>query len=140
MTLTLPNATIDQLSDIHEDRAKAIVKAAQLATPTLHEDESRVDLIEVGPNIAMISVPYCKYLQQAPDLSLVQIVPKRFLIVISAGTSLPTIEVYMEDQIELLADDEVRDRQILTRLLERLRAARRAHRATLASVMLVETN
>ena len=31
VTLTLPRTTIDQLSDIHEDRATAIVKAAEFA-------------------------------------------------------------------------------------------------------------
>jgi hypothetical protein len=138
--LTLPAATIDQLSDIHEDRAKAIVKAAQFATMGGQEDEARVELIEVGPNVAMIAVPYCKYLQQVPDVSLVQIVPNRYLIVISSGLPLSAIEIGVEDQIELLGDDEARDRAILTRVLEQLRAARRANRASLASVVLVDTN
>jgi hypothetical protein len=138
--LTLPAATIDQLSDIHEDRAKAIVKAAQFATMGGQEDEARVELIEVGPNVAMIAVPYCRYLQQVPDVSLVQIVPNRYLIVISSGLPLSAIEIGVEDQIELLGDDEARDRAILTRVLEQLRAARRANRASLASVVLVDTN
>jgi hypothetical protein len=139
VTLTLPRETIDQLSDIHEDRAKAIVKAARFATMGSQDDETRVDLIEVGPNLAMIAVPYCKYLQQVPEVSLVQIVPNRFLIVIAAGSPLSAIEIGVEDQLELLGPDEARDRTILTQVLERLRAARRAHRASLASVVLVET-
>ena len=140
VTLTFPSATIEQLSDIHEDRAKAIVKAAQFATMAGHEDEAGVDLIEVAANVAMIAVPYCRYLQQVPDVSLVEIVPGRFLIVISAGTPLTAIEVALEDQIDLLGDDEPRDRAILANVLARLRNARRSNRASLASVVLVDTN
>ena len=140
MTLTLPNSTIEQLSDIHEDRAKAIVKAAQLAAATWSEDHTRAELIEVGANLAMIAVPYCRYLQNAPDLSLVQILPNRFLIVISAGTPLSAVEIYVEDQLEMLPEAEDRDRRILADLLDRLRAARRTNRASLAAVVLVNTD
>lgn len=138
VTLTLPNATIEQLSDIHADRAKAIVKAAELASPNLQADEARVDLIEVAPNVAMITVPYCRYLQNSREISLVEIVPNRFLIVLSAGTPLSAVELAVEDQLETLPADEVRDRRILDQLLERLRAARRANRANLAAVVLVD--
>jgi hypothetical protein len=140
VTLTLPKATIDQLSGIHQDRAKAIVKAAQLAAPAAPDDETRVDLIEVGPNVAMIAVPYCKYLAQSPEISLVHVLPNRFLILLSAGTPLSSIEIYVEDQLELLAEDKAKDRQILSNLLEKLRKARRANRASLAAVVLVKTN
>ena len=140
MTLTLPNHTIEQLSDIHEDRAKAIVKAAQFATMGAQDEEARVELIEVGPNVAMIAVPYSRYLQRVPHVSLVQIVPSRFLIVISPGTPLSSIELAVEDQIELLGEAEARDRTILTQVLDRLRNARRENRASLASVVLVDTN
>lgn len=140
VTLTLPKETIEQLSDIHEDRAKAIVKATQLAAATSPEDQARAELIEVGPNLAMIAVPHCKYLQQAPDISLVQVLPNRFLIVVSAGTPLSAIEIHVADQLALLPEDEARDRQILSDLLERLREARRANRASLAAVVLVNTD
>jgi hypothetical protein len=140
VTLTLPNTTIEQLSDIHRDRAKAIVKAAQLAAPAATPDDQRVDLIEVGPNLAMIVVPYCKYLERSDEISLVQVVPNRFLIVISAGTPLSDIEIFVEDQLEIIPETEARDRRILSHLLERLRAARRANRASLAAVVLVSTD
>jgi hypothetical protein len=75
-----------------------------------------------------------------PDVSLVEIVPGRFLIVISAGTPLTAIEVALEDQIDLLGDGEPRDRAILANVVARLRNARRSNRASLASVVLVDTN
>lgn len=138
MTLTLPDSTIDQLSDIDEDRAKAIVKAAQLATVNAPDDDTRVDLIEVSPSLAMIVVPYCRYLHESPDISLARIVPNRYLITLPEGTPLSTIEIGVEDQLELLDPDEARDRAILEQLLARLRSARRANRANLASVVLVD--
>ncbi len=138
MTLTLPDSTIEQLSDIHEDRAKAIVKAAQLATTSGQDDDTRVDLIEVSPQAAMIVVPYCRYLHEAPDITLAQIVPNRFLIVLSEGTPLSTVEIAVDDLLEMIAEDEVRDRLILTRLLEKLRSARRSNRANMATVVLVD--
>ena len=88
----------------------------------------------------MIAVPYCRYLQQAPDISLVQVLPNRFLIVVSAGTPLSAVEIYVADQLALLAEDEERDRLILGDLLDRLREARRANRASLAAVVLVNTD
>jgi flagellar biogenesis protein FliO len=127
------------LSDIHEDRAKAIVKATELAASSSGSDDSRVDLIEVGENLAMIAVPYSRYLEQSTEISLVQVVPSRFLIVVTAGTPLSNIEIFVEDQLEVVPEAEERDRQILAHLLERLRAARRANRASLAAVVLVNT-
>lgn len=138
VTLTLPDRTIEQLSDIDGDRAKAIVKAAQFATSGARDDDTRVDLVEVSAGVALIIVPYCRYLHESPDISLAQIVPGRFLIMLPEGTPLSTVEIAVGDQLALMDQSDTRDREVLQQLLTHLRAARRANRANMASVVLVD--
>ncbi len=136
--MTLPDRTIEQLSDIDDDRAKAIVKAAQLATRGAGDDDTRVDLIEVSSGVALIIVPYCRLLHESPDISLAQIVPGRFLIMLPEGAPLSTVEIAVDDQLALLDETATRDREVLEQLLAHLRSARRANRANMASVVLVD--
>ena len=140
ITLTLPEDTIDRLSQINTDRAKAIVQAVEIATPPESETRPAVELIEVASKVGMLSVPYCGYLHGIPGLKFISIAPNRFLMALSVGSTLSSVEISVSDELEKLADDDdkMRERQILKQLLTHLRTLRRSDRVNLFKVILVE--
>jgi hypothetical protein len=136
VTLTLPQETIDKLTMLDPDRARAIVHATDVAVPS-GQGDPRVEVISVAPGVGMLTVPTCRYLEKLPGLSLAQIVPGRFLIVLTAGTTVSDTEVAILDQLERVDESQPRDRAILEQLLTHLRQFRRSERVNLAEVILV---
>jgi hypothetical protein len=139
VTLTLPEQTIDQLSRIDVDRAKAIVLATEAAL-NAESAAPQVKLVTVAPNVGMITVPPCPPLAEIPGLSLAQILPNRFLLVLAAGTSFSDVEVAVGDLLEQTAGVALHDRQILEQLLMHFRTLRRSDRVNMAEVILIEVD
>lgn len=139
VTLTLPEETIDRLRHFDEDRAKAIVMAAERGAPAEEgADAAMVELIEVGGDLGMIMVPSCACLKSIPDLRLAQVAPNRCLVLLSAGTPLSDIEIALADQLEAQQGQAAAERQILIQLLQHIRSYRRSKRVDKAEVILVE--
>lgn len=138
VTVTLPESTLAKLAAIDEDRARAIARVTELATSGGPRDDALVEVNKVTPNLGMLTVPYCRHLATIPGLNLVQILPSRYLIVITAGSPLSLIELTIADTLDELGGEEARDRAILTRVLEHLRDFRRLRRTTTAEVILLE--
>lgn len=137
VTITLPEQTLADLFRIDDDRARAIVRATAMAIPEPDISEPLVRVIEVGRDIGMITVPWCEALLEIADLSLVQITPTRYLIVISSGRPLSEIERAMVDRIGSLDPGRAVERGVLTDLLGHLRRFRRTERVDTAEVILV---
>jgi hypothetical protein len=138
ITLTLPEATLEKLTTIHADRAHAIVQAAEFAVPTGEVDRTGVQIVTVGASVGMLTVPYSPRLREIPGLSLAQILPNRFIIVLAGGTSFADVEVALMDQLDRIEAADAHERSILTDLLEHLRKLRRSERINMAEVILVE--
>ena len=138
VTVTLPESTLASLAVIDEDRARAIARATELATAGETLDEALVEVNKVTPNLGMITVPYCRYLTTIPGLTLAQVRPSRYLIVITSGSPLSLIELTIADVLGELGPAEARDHEILTRVLDHLRDFRRLRRADTAEVILLE--
>ncbi|WP_181707060.1 hypothetical protein [Chthonobacter rhizosphaerae] len=137
VTITLPEATLEKLAAINEDRARAIVHAADVASTGNGQDEG-VRVTKVGPGVGMLTVPHCPSLQSIPGLDLVQILPSRFLIVVTSGTNASTLELAILDGLDDLPADNIRDREILADLLKYLRTFRRSEKVSTAEVILVD--
>ena len=137
VTLTLPETTLEKLTAIHTDRAHAIVQAAQFAVPDDEAEQERVRVVKVGADVGMITVPYSARLQAVPGLSLAQILPNRYIIVLAEGTSLADVEVALIDQVERFDPSERREKPIFVELLQHLRSLRRSERMNIAEVILV---
>lgn len=138
VTLTLPEETIDRLRQIDEDRAKAIVMAAQMAAPAEDADAAAVELIQVGGDVGMITVPSCACLKSIPELKLAQVAPNRCLVLLSSGTPLSDIEIALADHLETQRGQGTAERHILIQLLQHIRSYRRSKRVDKAEVILVE--
>lgn len=135
VTLTLPEHTLTQLAQINEDRAKAIVIATEMAAPSKEASSTTVELIDVGQNLALITVPYCEPLQRIKELTLIQISPSRYLLISLTGTPLANIEVSILDQLEHLDRENVRDREILEGVLSHWRSFRKSSRLNTAELI-----
>ncbi len=138
VTVTLPEDTLALLSAIDGDRARAIVRATEYASAQYGGDDPSVKMQAVSPNTAVITVPESPTLSALDGLTLIQISPSRYLIVVEPGTSLVQVEISILDALESLPDTDTRDRSVLSELLRSLRASRRTERARTGELILVE--
>lgn len=144
VTVTLPQATLRDLASLDEDRARAIVRATELAVGARRsapKPEPEVDTFAVAVDSALITVPFCRPLTEIEGLRLIRILPTRHLVILDPGTPLAEVEIAITDKIDALqaGAEADTDRQVLVTLLERLRGYRRSHRSRTAEVILVAT-
>ena len=116
ITVTLPERTLQQLGLIHADRARAIVKATTAALGLKAGKRPLIDVVEAYPGQALIIVGPSQRLREIDFLKLVEIAPSRFLLVLSIGTAIDSLEVAVGDLIEHLAPEDVYERELLTEL------------------------
>ncbi len=149
VTITLPHRTLDQLKSLDEDRAKAVVKAVDVAMGTGPRETPGapgvpgvpgaplVDVVEMAPGMSLLVVPPSRSLRRIPWLTLIEVSPLRNLLVIRAGTSIEKVEITLMDLIDdagLSAPDEV---PLLEALRERLTHMRRGERLSKVELLVV---
>lgn len=137
ITVTLPERILQQLTALHTDRARAIVKATTLAIGFEKEERPLVDVVEVRPSEALIIVGPSKRLREIKWLRLVEIAPARHLLVIPSGTAIEQLEVAVDDLIDRLFPSEKYERELLTELYRILRERRRQQEVSKAEILLV---
>lgn len=116
VTTTLPESTLLQLESIHEDRAKAIVKAAAVATCTGAGGKRAVEVVEAIPGHDVIVVGPSKALRRIEWLQLLEIAPARYLLAVPSGTPTEVLEVAVTDLLEHMTTRETYERALLTEL------------------------
>lgn len=140
ITLTLPERTLRQLAAIDADRARAIVKVADAV---VRKDTSRakpVEIVEVAPGKGIILVGPSRCLREIPWLRLAEIAPTRYLLTITPGTAIESLEVALHDLVEELPAHEEHERSILEHLLALLRRLRRDEMISKAEMLFVRTD
>lgn len=137
VTVTLPEATLARLATLHDDRARAIVRATELAFAALDQGGA-VELQEVSAHSAVITVPASPALLALRGVRLIEIRPSRYLIVLEPGTALSEVEISVLDALEALPAGDGADHAILTELLRSLRSSRRSDRARTGELILVD--
>jgi hypothetical protein len=137
VTVTLPERTLNQLGLIHADRAQAIVKAATAAFEFKSGKRPLVEIVEAYPGQALIIVGPSRTLKKIDFLRLVEIVPLRFLLVLSSGTAVDTLELAVGDLLEHLAPEDAYERELLSELNKVLRHRRREKGITKAEILLI---
>lgn len=137
VTVTLPERTLEQLASIDHDRARAIVRATDLATPDRVPPHKLVDVVEVASGTALLIVPPSRYLKKIRRLRLVEVAPSRFLLTIPSGTPLAELEVAINDLLDDLPPNEAREREMMKELLAQFRRLRRADLMSKAEILLV---
>jgi hypothetical protein len=139
ITVTLPESTLAHLAAIDPDRSRAIVKAADAAMSSHHQDGvSLPELVEVAPGIRVILVGPTRCLRRIEWLRLFEVAPFRFLLIIPSGTSVDSLELAVIDLLENLPDDDPGERETLEKLRRLIGSLRRGAEVSKAEVLLVE--
>jgi hypothetical protein len=139
ITVTLPERTLQQLSVINLDRAKAIVKVTEAALGFKSRKKPLVDVVEAYPGQAMIIVGPSKHLREIVFLNLVEIAPARFLMAIPTGTAIESLELAVGDLLEHVSPDEAYEYELLIELHKVMRNCRRQQDVTKAEILLLRT-
>ncbi len=139
VTVTLPESTLATLAAIDKDRARAIVRVTEMAAPEAdHSDSQLVQLLSVKRESAVITVPFSARIADISGLDLIQILPNRYLVVLTPGMALAEVEVALLDDLAAIGPDEDDERMLLAQLLDSLRLYRRSLRAKIGEVILVD--
>ena len=136
VTVTLPLRTIEMLSEIDRDRARAIVQATDTAAGA-RLPRTAVDIVNIDDESAVVIIGPCAALTEVPWIRTVEIAPGRSLISVEPGTSVDTLEVAL---VDLLEDERVEapsERLILEQLLAIVRRRRRDRTITKGEILFV---
>lgn len=138
VTVTLPERTLEQLSRVDDDRARAIVKAVDALSPSGATRPS-VDVVEMAPGVGLIVVGSNRALRQIEWLRTIEIAPGRYLLAIPSGTSVDSLEVALGDLIEEAGVVSGDEKVMIENLLQRIRGLRRKRVVSRSEILLVDT-
>jgi hypothetical protein len=142
ITVTLPDRTLRQLSQIGKDRAKAIAKAVSLAVAdrgTDNDATSAVEIVSAGAGIGLVLIGPSRYLSKLDGLRMVEIMPDRYLLTIQTGTSPASLEVGILDILERIPSTEQYEVTLMTKLVGILRSTRQSSRMNKEEILIVNT-
>jgi hypothetical protein len=137
ITVTLPDRTLEQLSAVNEDRAKAIVEAVEALVggdPGIHQ---RVEVIEVERGTGIIVVPEIPSLRRIPWLRTVKLAPMRHLLVIVSGTPIERVELELGDLLEDCRESAPHEVPLLSKLRELFGRLRKGERISKGEMLFV---
>ena len=139
ITVTLPKRTLQDMETISPDRAQAIVKAMDATMGARPGTAKPVDVVEMIPGHGLIVVGPSASLSRIPWLSMVEIAPARYLLVVPSGTAVEVLEVAISDAVEHLPPAEKRERSMLENLRKLISGIRRSSTVTKAELLIVKT-
>lgn len=139
ITITLPDSTLEGLSSIHPDRARAIVKATGVTLGMTPDRLKSVDIVEMIPGYGLIIVGPSAALRRIPWLTMIEITPSRYLLSIPSGTAIEVLEVAITDTLEHLKKTEQHEAEMLEALRTLLVRVRRASSVSKAELLIVKT-
>ncbi|MFO1523904.1 MAG: hypothetical protein U1G05_18115 [Kiritimatiellia bacterium] len=140
ITVTLPKRTLQDLETISTDRAQAIVKATEATMGGRPGAAKAVDVVEMIPGHGLIVVGPSAALAKIPWLSMVEIAPARYLLVVPSGTAVEVLEVAISDAVEHLPAAEKREKTMLENLKKLISGVRRSSSVTKAELLIVKTS
>lgn len=138
ITLTLPESTLRELEQVDQDRARAIVKLARLAVDEQGSERAMVEIVEVAAQTGLVIVGSSRALRKIPFLHMVEVAPSRFLLVLKPGHDFNRLELVISDLLEELPAGEVKERELLSKLMGIIRNLRKSDRVTMAEILLVQ--
>ena len=124
---------------INKDRASAIFKVNSAALGFKSGNRPLVEIVEAYPGQAIIIIGPSQRLKGIDFLRLVEIAPARFLLILSSGTSIDSLEVAIGDLLEHVPHEDAYERELLAELLKVMRHRRRQRDVTKAEILLIRT-
>ncbi len=139
ITVTLPESTLARLAAIDADRARAIVKATNVAIPADAKGRKPVELVEVMPGLGIIIVGPSRYLQKIKWLRLIELAPTRFLLTLPPGTAVDSLELAVVDLLQSVKPYEEWETSVLEALRDAMRDVRLGGKLTKGELLFVNT-
>lgn len=124
VTMVLPETTLARLAMIDSDRARAVVKATEVAIPLKPNTDTGVEIVDVVPGLGIIVIGPSTHLRTIPWLQLVEVAPARFLITIPLGTSIDSLEIVLVELLESRQMQDPREQLLVQRLRDIFRTLR----------------
>lgn len=138
VTLTLPDSTLEGLKLIDSDRSQAIVKLTQAALRQGRSDQPLVEIVEMAANTGLIVTGPSPSLRRIPFLHLVEVAPARFVMAMDPGNDFMTLEIAIRDSLDDVPKEDVRERELLTQLLDNIKTLRKGERVRMAEILFVK--
>jgi hypothetical protein len=138
VTVTLPHRILRQLEALDSDRGKAIVKCVEEITATSLSNEKSVEIVKISENTGLIVVRRCQSLESIPWLRLIEIAPNRFILSISPGTNITSLEVAIMDLLEHEAAGNHNDKVLLEELRRCIAHHRRKDEVTKGEILFID--
>ena len=138
ITITLPFRILRQLEQVDSDRGKAIVKCVEGIVATSLSDEKRVEIVKISERTGLIVISHCRALANIPWLRLVEIAPNRFLLSITPGTDVASLEVAIMDLIEHEVADDDHEKSLLEELRRCISHHRRQEEVTKGEILFID--
>jgi hypothetical protein len=137
VTLTLPEETLTDLLKIDRDRGQAIVKLTKSALGKDESPRSMVEVVEMVADIGLLVVGPSALLRRIPFLHLVEVSTGRYLMALSPGNDVKSLEIAITDMVDDLPELDERERNLLLELLGHLRKLRKKERVSMAELLFV---
>ncbi len=136
VTLTLPESTLADLQQINLDRSHAIVELTKKMLRSKGAENPLVEIVEMAKKTGLVIVGPSKALRKIPFLRLVEVAPTRFLLAVEQGFNFHSLEIAILDALED-AQDEKRECELLTQLLQHIKGLRKSERVRRAEILFV---
>ena len=133
--MTLPERILTSLSEIDQDRARAIVKAVEAVT----HSRKNVEMVEVAKGVGIILVGPSRALKSIPWLQLTEVAPTRFLLSIPSGTSVDSLELAISDVLAGLPAREEAERETLRELQTIMKSLRLTKAIWKGEILFIDT-
>jgi hypothetical protein len=134
VTVTLPDRTLDQLRNIDDDRAKAIVKAVMGSGASRFPN---AEVIEMAPGTGVVVIPPNRSLRTIPWLKMIEVAPARYLLTIVPGTPIEKVEIALEELIEDARTSASEEVPMLETLRRKIGQLRRGEKISMAEILFV---
>lgn len=126
-----------QLAQIHDDRARAIVKAVDNLIG-VSAGHPAVDIVEMARGVGLLVVGPSRALRQITWLNLIEIAPARYLLSVPPGSSVDSLEIALGDVLETDPRIDEADRALVEELRSRIKGLRRQQVVSRSEILLVD--
>ena len=98
-----------------------------------------MEIVDVAAKMGVLIIGPCAPLKEIPFLHLVEVAPGRFLLALKPGNDFKSLEIAVNDILEVLPEGDDRNRELILRLLASIRSLRKGAKVSMAEILLVST-
>ncbi len=137
VTVTLPESTLQGLSQVDPDRGRAIVKLTEARLGAGDGTSRLVEVVEMAEKTGLLVVAPSQALRRIPFLHLVEVATSRFILALEPSHDFQTLEIAVLDLLDDVTEYDRRERDLLSQLLEQIRRMRQTGRISMAQILFV---